>query len=748
MSRYKSERQSRRESGHSEKRYGGDDLPLLKVLNAPYCLAARGGALASVAVLIALLGFSVAGAQDTAYPAQDAQIPGPPAKADFPKWLADVQHWRRERLGRMGYDDTNYRRTELKWTQRNFVCVQMMIEERTFFDVANGVYTVDAFLDRLQKEFGGVDSVLIWDTYPNLGVDSRNQFDRLRDMPGGIEGVQQVVAAFHRRGVHVFFPETPWDMGTRDEGLPDWTAQAELMKSIGADGLMGDTLDGMPYAYLKASDAVGNALALHPEGIPPDEALAWNQMTWGYWSYPFVPMISRYKWLERRHMPMLVSGGRHHIAEIQAGFFEGVGISDQEDVIGIHNEFTARESEALRRTTRIKRALPDAMVSANWEPHTPTLQYGVFASKFPEESSTVWTLINHNPYAVNGQQIEVQWHAGTRYYDLWHGEELKPEIHGTTATLGFEMEPEGFGAILATDAETLPGSVQQLLSDMRHTAMKPLANYSDNWEPLSQQLTSIAPAKASSETRKGMVLIPGGTFRFRVHGVEVNVKDDAGLDVQEPWEEVPRRFHDHPMTLHAYYIDRYPVTNAQFKTFLDATRYHPHDDHNFLRDWREGTYPTGWEQRPVTWVSLEDARAYAKWAGKRLPHEWEWQYAAQGSDGRIYPWGNEWNSAAVPAPDKGRALTGPAEVNAHPKGGSPFGVMDMVGNVWQWTDEFEDTHTRSAILRGGSYYQPQGSMWYFPQAYRLDEHGKYLLMAPSLDRSGTIGFRCAADADE
>jgi formylglycine-generating enzyme required for sulfatase activity len=72
--------------------------------------------------------------------------------------------------------------------------------------------------------------------------------------------------------------------------------------------------------------------------------------------------------------------------------------------------------------------------------------------------------------------------------------------------------------------------------------------------------------------------------------------------------------------------------------------------------------------------------------------------------------------------------------------------MDLVGNVWQWTDEFADSHTRAAILRGGSYYQPQGSMWYFPQAYKLGEHGKLLLMAPSLDRSGAVGFRCVMDA--
>ena len=162
---------------------------------------------------------------------------------------------------------------------------------------------------------------------------------------------------------------------------------------------------------------------------------------------------------------------------------------------------------------------------------------------------------------------------------------------------------------------------------------------------------------------------------------------------------------------------------------------------------RSGTYPKGWDNRPVTWVSLEDARAYATWAGKRLPNEWEWQYAAQGNDGRLYPWGNKWNDNAVPIPDTSRTLRGPDPVDAHPGGASPFGVMDLVGNVWQWTNEYEDEHTRAAILRGGSYYRPQGSIWYFPQAYKLNEHGKYLLMAPSMDRSACVGFRCVQDAE-
>jgi formylglycine-generating enzyme required for sulfatase activity len=71
--------------------------------------------------------------------------------------------------------------------------------------------------------------------------------------------------------------------------------------------------------------------------------------------------------------------------------------------------------------------------------------------------------------------------------------------------------------------------------------------------------------------------------------------------------------------------------------------------------------------------------------------------------------------------------------------------MDLVGNVWQWTDEFQDEHTRAAVVRGDSYYQPQGSMWYFPRNPTLDVHGKYLLMCPGKDRAGTLGFRCVKD---
>jgi len=360
---------------------------------------------------------------------------------------------------------------------------------------------------------------------------------------------------------------------------------------------------------------------------------------------------------------------------------------------------------------------------------------------------TLWLLVNQNEFAVTGRQISVPHSPGRRYLDAWHGVALDPEISGTMATLGLDLEAQGYGAVLALDAGAALPNLERYLKKMRALTARPLSAFSHEWHVLPQHMTELPPTRPPESPPDGMARIPAGRFDFRVSGVEIEGFDWEGLDVQYPWEASARRGHDHIMQVASFYIDRYPVTNADFKRFMDASRYRPVDDHNFLRDWRDGSPQPGWERKPVTWVSLEDARAYANWAGKRLPHEWEWQYCAQGGDGRLYPWGNEWDASAVPRPDKGRDLTGPDDVTAHPSGASPFGVMDLTGNVWQWTDEFTDTHTRAAVLRGGSYYQPQTSIWYFPETYKLNEHGKYLLMAPSKDRAGTLGFRCAMDAE-
>ena len=101
---------------------------------------------------------------------------------------------------------------------------------------------------------------------------------------------------------------------------------------------------------------------------------------------------------------------------------------------------------------------------------------------------------------------------------------------------------------------------------------------------------------------------------------------------------------------------------------------------------------------------------------------------------------------AYPVQHDGNTLPGAEPVNAHPSGASPFGVEDLLGNVWQYTSEFRDNHTRFVILRGGSNYRPSGSSWYFPNQIELNTHNKYFLMDDRYERAGTIGFRCVVDA--
>ncbi|MGA2097484.1 MAG: SUMF1/EgtB/PvdO family nonheme iron enzyme [Candidatus Acidiferrum sp.] len=701
-------------------------------------------------------------AQDSKFRPTNQQIPVPDCLAikglvdggykactteEYQAWLKDITHWRNERRIRIGYNGSRYEMPELQWTQSSFMQPQMMVQDRYFYDPAAGKYTVDRYLDDLQQRYGGIDAVLIWPTYPNMGIDNRNQHDLIRSMPGGIAGVRQMIADFHKRGVRVLFPMMMWDQGTRETAKP-WTEEiAELMKEIGADGINGDTQDGVPLAYSLAADKVGHPIVFEPEGGPSDEALAWNVMTWGQYQYPFAPLVDKYKWLEPRHMVNISDRwNRSKTNNLQFAFFNGVGWESWENIWGIWNGITPRDGEATRRVATIERATADYLVSGDWQPLYPMLRYGIFASRWPLNGRTLWTIVNRNEYDVDGPQMEVSATVGMRYFDLYSGTELHVHQDATgKSVLDFSLEANGYGAVFATSGEP-DAKIQRLMAEMKRLTSKPLASYSNERKILQQLMVPIAATAAAGNAPAGMIAIPEGDFLFKVAGIEIEGFNDAGVDVQYPWEKEARRFHEHPMHVKSFFIDKFPVTNAEFKKFLDAAHYHPKDDLNFLRDWKDGSFPLGWDNRPVTWVSLEDARAYAAWTGKRLPHEWEWQFAAQGSDGRSYPWGNQWDASAVPEPEKGRNMRGPDPVDAHPRGASPFGVMDLVGNVWQWTDEFTDEHTRGGILRGGSYYEPQGSIWYFPQAYKLGEHGKLLLMSPSLDRSGGVGFRLVQDA--
>jgi len=752
--------------------------------------------------VLAVLLLPAACAQDVQFNPQGEQIPGPNCSGvpqwngsrprtclpqEFAAWLADVRHWRDERRIRIGYDPEHspqYSAPELAWTQSSFIQTQMMVHERFFYDPATQHYTVEKYLNDLESRYGGIDSVLIWHVYPNMGIDSRSQFDLFNDLPGGIPAVKAMIEDFHKRGVRVLFPVTAWDQGTHQSSDPLWVVLNKEIAAVGADGINGDTLNGVPQVVSEVAGQMHHPIAVEPEtGLDADEQIAWNIMSWGYWHYDFTPAISRYKWLDSRHMVNICNRWAHnHLDDLQFAFFNGAGFESWENIWGIWNQLTPRDAETLRRISLVERAYASQLTTPAWEPHTPTRTFGVFASKWPAGNRTLWTLVNRNPYAVAGGQLRIPTVADEHYYDIWNGVELQPVVEDGRTTLAFPMEANGYGAIL--EADSLTADDVKLMTSMKILAAHPLQSFSEQWETIPQSLVPMPATAPVNSAPEGMLKIPAGDFTFRVNGVEIEGMDDEGVDVQYPWEESARRYHEHRMSIAAFFMDQYPVTNAQFKQFIDATHYAPADSHNFLRDWHAGKFPEGWGNKPVTWVSIEDARAYAQWAGKRLPHEWEWQYAAQGTDNRRYPWGfgadappiAQQTAASVtdpyaappqpalqfdqfgqpsppvptseptPEPDRGHDIAPASDVDAHPRGASPFGVMDLTGNVWQWTDEYQDQHTRFAILRGGSHYQPQGSRWYFPQAYELSQHGKYLLMAPSLDRSGAVGFRCVKDA--
>jgi len=204
--------------------------------------------------------------------------------------------------------------------------------------------------------------------------------------------------------------------------------------------------------------------------------------------------------------------------------------------------------------------------------------------------------------------------------------------------------------------------------------------------------------------------------------------------------------------LDAFYVDKTPVTNRQFARFVAVTGYKPTDPNagRFVAHWARGMIPRGLEDHPVVNVSWDDACAYASWAGKRLPTEAEWEKAARGTDGRKYPWGK-----TEPSPVRahyGGKHRGTAPVGAYPDGASPYGALDMAGNVWEWCEDVDDLafyedgptrNPRNTQRTTRSLYVMRGGSWLFgAQSLRTYSRTSF---EPHYRFAGG-GFRCARAA--
>jgi formylglycine-generating enzyme required for sulfatase activity len=261
------------------------------------------------------------------------------------------------------------------------------------------------------------------------------------------------------------------------------------------------------------------------------------------------------------------------------------------------------------------------------------------------------------------------------------------------------------------------------------------------WVCLMMFLPSSTAAQPS-----GMVLVPAGDFMM---GTDEADQDDEALSfgLPQPWYEDEHPLHK--VNLPGFYIDRYEVTRTRYAKFIKATELPPPPE------WAEGTYPSGTDNLPVVYVSWFEAAAYCQWAGKRLPTEEEWEKAARGPRGRKYPWGDTFKPDFANIADGSKMSGSPVSVGRYESGKSPYGVYDMIGNVWEWVDGWygpyagnqaknENFGKNLRVMRGLSFM----AVGHYPPAAYLRVSSIVARAAfRSYDVPGArlpdVGFRCA-----
>jgi formylglycine-generating enzyme required for sulfatase activity len=621
----------------------------------------------------------------------------------------------------------------------------MMCDE-TFYDFRRGRYTVESLLEQGRREFGGYDSVMLWHAYPRIGVDQRNQFDFYRDMPGGLKGVRDVVRQFHKHNLRVYLDYNPWDVGTRREKDPDLEVLANLVHEVGADGLFLDTLNKGGEDFRARLDAVRPGAILESEDAVPLENIGDHLASWAQWFQDsYAPGVLKHKWFEPRHMQHQIRRwDPDHSGELHSAWMNGSGMMIWENVFGSWVPWNQRDRSILRAMLPIQRRFSRLFNTGSWTPLVPVEQPGVFASLWKVNDLRLWTLVNRAETPCNGMLLKAPSIAGHHYFDLLSGIELTGDSGKESMFLSGSIPPRGIACFLSGTRAALGADfggflIRQARLDSRKCFKTDRLKFEMETLPITRSPHQRIPP--------GMVEIPPVAVEL---SIDMRRRECGYYESTPPADEDLGDSYDfrvHTMrrsvALARFAMDETLVTNADFASFLQASGYQPRFRRNFLKHWRHGRFPAGREQHPVVYVDLDDARAYAKWAGKRLPTEEEWQYAAQGNDGRKYPWGGLMEPGRCNGGDTGDTTP----VRAFPQGRSPYGCYDMCGNVWEWTESWRsDGHTRFCIIRGGAFFRAAGSGWYADGGpCPADFAAKFLLMWPGLDRCSTIGFRCAVD---
>jgi len=670
-------------------------------------------------------------------------IEAPPDPGEWPAWREALARFRQEAREKLGYQDALYTRPDFAWVPSCFACCFLMLNDERFLDARTGSYRVEQFLDAEARRFGGYDAVVLWQAYPRIGLDDRTQFDFYREMPGGVAGLREVVRRFQARRVKVFLCYNPWDKGTRLRGENHLESLAKMVGDLEADGIFLDTMDKAGTEFRARLDAVRAGVALEGEIALPMSSLHDHHLSWAQWFQDsHAPGVLRNKWFERRHMQHQIARWEwDHTAELHMAWMNGSGMMIWENVFGQWVGWSKRDQSILRAMLPIQRRFVSLFCGENWTPLVPTAHPDVFASQWGEGRERLWTLVNRSNRTVEGPLLYVGAGPACRFYDLVQWKPTQPAVHNGQFALSGRIGPRGIACFYGT--ENSADVLRWILRENRR-ATRSIDEDASPARSTARRIP-VQPTRIPAQLPASMVRIPAADLELTV---EFQVREvgfyDASPDrpIGGAWLKETRPYTRHAR-LKTFAIDATPVTNRQFAEFLRSSSYRPAIKDNFLKHWDNGQIPAGLEEHPVVYVTLEDARAYARWAGKRLPTEEEWQYAAQGPQGLKYPWGNEDD----PARRNGGESGGTTPVTAYPQGRSPFGLYDCCGNVWELTEsEHSDGRNRFVLLKGGCYYRAEGSIWYFDGGPRPNAHvAKLLLFWPGVDRCATVGFRCAVD---
>ncbi|MER7011573.1 SUMF1/EgtB/PvdO family nonheme iron enzyme [Saccharopolyspora sp. NPDC000359] len=610
---------------------------------------------------------------------------GPANPADRPAWRERLHQWRDDARKRHAYTGAAYDRPGAAWAARCHSVAQVWLWDELLYSFEDGRFTPERFLADARERFGGLDAVVLWHAYPVIGIDDRNQWDFYRDVPG----LAELVAALHEAGLHVFVDYNPWDVGTRRSG-DDVAELASVVAELGADGVFLDTLKKAEPELVDQLERARPGIVLEGESKLPVERIEDHASSWAqFFADSPVPGVLRAHWYERRHMQHHVRRWhRDHTGELQSAWLNGVGVMVWEVVFGVWVGWSRRDAATVRRMVTVQRAAGDLLLDGTWTPLVelaPEAEAaGVHASRWELDGWTLWTVVNRGEQDYSGPLV------GGPVIDLF-GDGVVP-ARGIAALL--HIAPG------APEPAWLPG-LRAALQDMPHD---PDASFPH------RLATRERPPATAGEPDQDAVVVPAGpyvlTVRYRVRETGMY----QGAPYVDEWKPLPPRLHD-ARTLQRdgelttpVAVGAGEVTNRQFAEFLTATGYQPAEPNRFLAHWTAGRPAPGTEDSPVTFVDLDDARAYCAWRGGRLPTEDEWQLA--GETGRL-------------------------------RRGEPA--------VWNWTEsEHSDGRTRFVMLKGGSDHQAEGADWYLEGGRREPGYSvKLLLPGLGLARGATVGFRCA-----